>query len=98
MSSSSANVPLAVRAAKSNAKVSPANIEQHANTSAAPQAPVHGTNSVPTGNSAHNGNSPTSSNTVPTNNSAPRGNIATESGQDHPEGTIHLFCICILML
>lgn len=89
MATSSVHVPPgAVRAAKSNAKVSPANIERHVSTSAAPRAQVHSSNSAPSGDNAP------SSNSTPTNNGAPRSNISPESGQDHPEGFIHLFCVC----
>ena len=66
--------PGAARAAKSNAKVSPANIEQHVSTSAAPRAPAHASNS------------------------APSSKIAPESGQELPEGFIHLFCIFISII
>lgn len=86
MATSSVHVPPgAVRAAKSNAKVSPANIERHVSTSAAPRAQVHSSNSTPSGNSAPSGNNAPSSNSTPTNNGAPRSNISPESGQDHPE-------------
>lgn len=88
MATSLAHVPPGtVRAAKSNAKVTPANIGRNVSMSAAPQAPVHGSNSPPSGNSAPNSYS------APTNNGAPRSNIAPESSQDHPEGFNHLFFI-----